>query len=233
MATCLWFGPAESAKGVNNIDGAKIYKKNCAVCHGDKGDGNSRAAAGLRTKPRNFTSKDIIKTLTRERMIQSVRTGIDGSPMVSWDERLGIDTIEKVVDYIRMTFMGKKGEKNVSLASVRRKMAKPMVKGLVGDPVKGAEFFNNNCYVCHGKKGEGNGPRSKFINPKPRNFRLLASRIKYNRPTLFESISKGIIGSEMPSWNKVLTDQQIADVAEYVFQKFIQPKKLSEKVSGS
>jgi len=41
---------------------------------------------------------------------------------------------------------------------------------------------------------------------------------------LFAAVANGRNGSEMPAWNKVLDDQQIADVAEYVFQAFIQAK---------
>jgi mono/diheme cytochrome c family protein len=28
-------------------------------------------------------------------------------------------------------------------------------------------------------------------------------------------------GSEMPAWSKVLTEQEIANVAEFVFQRFV------------
>jgi mono/diheme cytochrome c family protein len=41
---------------------------------------------------------------------------------------------------------------------------------------------------------------------------------------LFAAVAHGRNGTEMPAWNKVLDDQQIADVAEYVFVSFIQPK---------
>lgn len=34
--------------------GAELYSKNCAVCHGDKGDGKGPAASALPTPPANF-----------------------------------------------------------------------------------------------------------------------------------------------------------------------------------
>jgi mono/diheme cytochrome c family protein len=40
---------------------------------------------------------------------------------------------------------------------------------------------------------------------------------------LFATISQGKLGTEMPAWNKVLNQQEIANVAEFVFQKYIQP----------
>ena len=44
-----------------------------------------------------------------------------------------------------------------------------------------------------------------------------------NRVELFEMISVGKPGTEMPAWNKVLSPQEIANVTEFVFQRFIQP----------
>lgn len=102
-------------------------------------------------------------------------------------------------------------------------MSAPLPNGLVGDAKAGKAFFDNNCYVCHGKEGNGEGPRAYFITPKPANLTSPESRESLNRPHLFSSISKGAQGTEMPAWSKVLSDQEIANVAEYVFTTFIQP----------
>lgn len=109
-------------------------------------------------------------------------------------------------------------------------MSLPMPQGLKGNLAKGRDFFMQNCYTCHGVTGGGDGPRAYFINPPPRNFLLETSRQYLNRPALFEAISNGRTGSEMPAWNKVLSNQEIADVAEYVFQSFI---RSGRKGSGS
>jgi mono/diheme cytochrome c family protein len=100
-------------------------------------------------------------------------------------------------------------------------MSLPMPLGLKGDPVKGGAFFMTNCFTCHGVKGDGEGPRAYFITPPPRNFLLETSRQRLNRPTLFEAITNGRLGTNMPAWGKVLNKQEIADVAEFVFQNFI------------
>lgn len=102
-------------------------------------------------------------------------------------------------------------------------MTLPMPNGLRGDPNKGFEFFMKNCATCHGTLGDGNGPRAYFITPPPRNFLLETSRQKLNRPVLFEAISNGRLGTNMPAWNKVLSNQEIANVAEFVFQHFLHP----------
>ena len=100
-------------------------------------------------------------------------------------------------------------------------MSLPMPLGLKGDPDKGRIFFMGNCFTCHGVAGDGEGPRAYFITPPPRNFLLESSRQRLNRPVLFEAITNGRLGTNMPAWGKVLNNQEIADVAEFVFQNFI------------
>ena len=106
-------------------------------------------------------------------------------------------------------------------------MAAGLPDGLTGDARRGAAFYLANCLACHGARGDGAGPRAYFINPRPRNFTEAASRARFNRVALFTAISDGRLGSEMPAWSTVATAQQIADVAEYVFQAFVQPGALA------
>lgn len=108
-------------------------------------------------------------------------------------------------------------------------MSLPLPQGLKGDFAKGATFFIHNCATCHGVKGDGNGPRAYFITPPPRNFLLDTSRQRLNRPVIFEAVTNGRLGTNMPAWGKVLNNQEIADVAEFVFQNFIQPSQLVGK----
>ena len=110
-------------------------------------------------------------------------------------------------------------------------MSLPMPLGLKGDYTKGAAFFMRTCAQCHGASGDGNGPRAYFITPPPRNFLLATSRQRLNRPVLFEAVTNGRVGTNMPAWGKVLNNQEIANVAEFVFQNFIQPSQLEKKGS--
>ena len=102
-------------------------------------------------------------------------------------------------------------------------MTAPFPGELVGDFKKGRYFYMSNCVHCHGVRGDGHGPRSSFINPKPRNFIHPESRKSLNRPALFKAIVIGKPGTPMPAWGQVLGPQEVADVAEFVFQDFIHP----------
>ena len=195
--------------------GEQIFKHTCSVCHGEKGGG---AVWGKLTPPaRNFTSPESAAKLTRQRMINSVTYGRSGTAMQPFAKQLSTAEIEAVVDFILKNFVA-----NADIAD----MTLPMPDKLKGNRIRGSSLFQLNCSPCHGQSGDGKGPRAYFINPKPRNFLLPESRRWLNRPTLFRVISQGSHGTEMPAWDKVLDEQQIADVAEFVFQRFTRPKQL-------
>jgi mono/diheme cytochrome c family protein len=103
-------------------------------------------------------------------------------------------------------------------------MRAPFAGGLVGNFAAGRKFYDANCATCHGVKGDGQGPRAYFINPKPEVFINAKSRAAFNRPTIYDAVATGRRGTEMPAWDKVLTKQEIADVSEYVFRAFIRPE---------
>ena len=234
----LAVGPACAAAPTQGAgDGAALYHNYCSVCHGDKGDGKSRATGSLSTLPRDFTSADSKREMSRERIVAAVTFGRPGTAMVSWRTQLSDADIARVADYVMQRFVlgqavpgadaisgtrahGGREADNAS-TPVRADMQVGLPNGLKGDPRRGGAFYLANCAACHGARGDGAGPRAYFINPKPRNFVEAASRARFNRVALFAAVSEGRNGSEMPAWKQVATPQQIADVSEYVFQAFI------------
>jgi len=203
--------------------GRTIYADFCSVCHGDAGVGAMWAMEGLVPPPANFADPAVRAKLTRDRMIQSVSYGVAETAMTGWKERLDPDAIEAVVDYVRFAFMDvdRGTDSTADLAVPPIDMNAVMPYELMGDAANGGTLYMANCATCHGPTGDGRGPRAYFINPKPRNFIHTASRATLNRAALFEAVAKGSLLSEMPAWDKVMTEQQIADVAEFVFQTFI------------
>lgn len=209
--------------------GRAIYAKNCAVCHGDRGEGAVWAAANMARPPRNFAAPQS-QSLTRAAMIDAVTNGRPGTAMAGFGKQLSRDDIAAVVDFVRAAFMtpdisGTRAhggrEADASSAPAGVDMTAVFPNGLKGDVKRGSAFYLANCATCHGARGDGEGPRAYFINPKPRKFTDAAARARYNRVALYAGIAEGKVGTEMPAWNKVLSEQQIADVAEYVFQAFI------------
>lgn len=231
--------------------GDAIYREHCAVCHGDKGSGAQWTQFSLNPAPRDFTTPVAREELNRERMVTSVTYGRPGTAMMSFRKRLTEAQIGTVVDYIRNTFMVQGGGAAAAAAPASADgampadhahghgaaqapvavaapdepvdMDAPMPFGLRPDAAAGRAFFMANCFTCHGPKGDGKGPRSKFISPPPRDFLTEDARRRYNRPALFKAIALGKAGTVMPAWSKVLDEQQIANVAEFVYTAFIRP----------
>ena len=107
-------------------------------------------------------------------------------------------------------------------------MSEAIPNNLTADVNWGREFYMKNCFTCHGVKGDGQGPRAYFNRPPPRDFTSSASRQILNRPRIYDSITRGRVGTVMPAWGKVLTDQEIANLTEFVFQAFIKGKGAGE-----
>jgi mono/diheme cytochrome c family protein len=225
-------------------DAAALYHNYCSVCHGDRGDGKSRAAGALSTPPRDFTSEASRRELTRERIARAIGDGVPGTAMVGWKTQLSKADIDTLAGHVLERYVNAKGdaatagaapaisgtrahggrEADATAASTSAPtvdMTAGLPNGLKGDPKRGGAFYIANCATCHGAHGDGAGPRAYFINPKPRNFVEAASRARFNRVALYAAVSEGRLQSEMPAWKQVATPQQIADVSEYVFQTFI------------
>ena len=244
---------AASVQAQTASDPAVLYHNYCSVCHGDRGDGKSRATGALSTVPRDFTSAASKQELTRERIALAIAHGRPGTAMVGWKTQLSANDIERLAEYVHTRFVQGQaapagaptisgtrahGGREADVAQLRGReadaaaatastsvpqidMTAGLPNGLKGDPKRGGAFYLANCATCHGARGDGAGPRAYFINPKPRNFIADESRARFNRTALYAGISEGRLASEMPAWQQVATPQQIADVAEYVFQNFI------------
>ena len=233
--------------GQSGSTGQDIYALTCSVCHGEDGSGAVWGQTSLNPPPVNFRFKDRVRDLPRARMIHSVANGRPGTAMTAYKTQLSDQEIEAVVDYIRDSFMieapaeaagvdAPLAASTVGMAVLHDSMKEsdtlqtetdkalfdqPISAELSGDAGNGETYYMANCTACHGVDGKGDGPRAYFIYPRPRNFQHPASKARFNRPELFTAIKKGVIGREMPAWEKVMSDQQIADITEYVFQRFI------------
>lgn len=173
-------------------------------------------------------------------MIESITFGLAEKAMMPYGSRLTRGEISSIVDYVRLALMGlpvdavlaekailEGSKKNapsmdgLAFVNSEEHMAEPFPDDLYGDPNAGREIYVRNCFACHGVKGDGQGPRAFFINPKPRNFISSDSRRALNRPKIYKAVHGGLQGSVMPAWSKVLSDQEVANVAEFVFRAFI------------
>jgi len=70
-----------------------------------------------------------------------------------------------------------------------------------------------NCAPCHGTKGKGDGPAAAALNPKPADHS--SARVQSETDgSLYWKLSEG--HNPMPSYKKILTDQQRWELIDYI-----------------
>lgn len=80
----------------------------------------------------------------------------------------------------------------------------------------GKQLYNQQCAACHGVDGRGEGEAAYLLYPKPRDF--VAARYRFvstwervaTDQDLFDTISRGMPGSSMPSWGHLPAEQRWA-----------------------
>src|SRR5688500_3885195 len=106
-------------------------------------------------------------------------------------------------------------------ADVRRPPLSPQLLAV------GKQIYGQQCAACHGTQGLGDGEAAYLLYPKPRD--LVAAKYRQvstweGVPTdqdIFDTITRGMPGSAMPSWEHLSQEQRWA-LVYYV-------KSLSEK----
>ena len=78
--------------------GKKVYVIDCAMCHGDKGDGKGDMASDIKNVT-DFTNPDVQKSATDGHWFQIIRKGKGDMPPEG--ERAKDDDVWNVVNYIR------------------------------------------------------------------------------------------------------------------------------------
>jgi len=194
--------------------GSVIFHNYCSVCHGDKGDGQTRARNGLVPPPRNYTTPESAIELTRERMIYSVTHGREGTAMIAWGSELSEKEIEGVVDYIRTTFM--------KLGS-QTEHALPDSKLLAS---RGGVLYLQACAMCHGETGSR--PTTGRMQPPPRDFTSPTATTELTRKRMIASVTNGRPGTAMRGYGNQFSKGEIEAMVDFIREAYMSganPKK--------
>jgi mono/diheme cytochrome c family protein len=97
---------------------------------------------------------------------------------------------------------------------------------------RGKAVYDARCVECHGTTGKGDGPSAAFLTPRPRDFTTGKYKIRSTESgsvpsddDLIGSVRRGLYGTAMPGWDRILSDGDIADVVQYL-------KSLSPQFAG-
>lgn len=83
--------------------GARVYKENCAQCHGEQGGGDGSAVSELRIVPADF--RDVRPSLAES--LRALRNGVEGTQMAPWTGRLSEAELSAVAYYVRGFYQGR------------------------------------------------------------------------------------------------------------------------------
>jgi mono/diheme cytochrome c family protein len=64
--------------------GRALFRKKCALCHGERADGNGARREGLSGKPINFHNKEWRASTTPRRVFEVLSEGKRGTSMPAW-----------------------------------------------------------------------------------------------------------------------------------------------------
>ena len=105
---------------VENADmvkqGAKVFKNNCAICHGNEGKGDGAAGAALVPPPRNFVEGKWKKGGNSIALFTTVQNGSEGTSMASFKHLPKVDRWA-VVQFIRSITQNKEADDAAKLAA--------------------------------------------------------------------------------------------------------------------
>ena len=204
---------AGSAAGAALDDGARLYERYCAACHGRDGKGGVGVPLALTA----FQS-----TVSDRYLESTIRTGRPGRVMPAFSS-LSDDEVLAIVRHIRSWYQG----------AVPVDSRQPVA----GDPERGGGRFATHCASCHGDHGQGGHGTGKTFS-RPRDLPIMAPAL--NNPGFLaaasdamirETLTQGREGTPMPSFSKQgLTHQDIDDIVSFIraFESLLPPVSLSD-----
>jgi cytochrome c oxidase cbb3-type subunit 3 len=194
-------------------DGAKLYGRNCAACHGEKGSGGIGVPLALASFQASISDDYLRKT---------IHLGRPGRVMPTFSS-LNEDEIEAIVRYVRS--WNKKPPVTYSASTVK------------GDPSHGKKLFEHYCVACHGANGEGSKGTGVTFS-RPRDLPIMAPAL--HNPGFLAAAPDAMIkatlmhgreGTPMVSFIKQgLKEKDINDIVSYVRSFEKQPLARSAQV---
>jgi cytochrome c oxidase cbb3-type subunit 3 len=196
-------------------DGAQLFNRHCAACHGADGAGGVGVPLSL---------PSFLDSVPDAYLRKTIRLGRPGRVMPGFTS-LSDAEVDAIVGYVR----GWSSQKAPTFSAA----------AIAGDAAKGARTFAQRCATCHGKEGKG-GHGTGVTMSRPRDLPILAPALNNAGflaaapdAMIKATLMKGREGTPMTSFLKQgLSEQDIDDVVAYVrsFQdKFPSAKTPVEK----
>jgi c(7)-type cytochrome triheme protein len=237
LAAAVEAPAAASAEVVTR--GEAVYKRLCAVCHGETGNGAGSLAEPLDPKPRDFTAG---KYKFRSTLPASIPTDLDilttitqGVPGTSMPAFANLSREDRwaLVHYVK-TFSEKFAKEQPT--PIPTAPPPPASAELLATGV--GLYKEAGCDTCHGEKGLGDGPSAPTLkddwgNPlKP--FSFASGRPMkggQGADAIYKTVMTGLQGTPMPGFGDALEPAQGWAIVAFV-QQFLDKDRQPFAVKG-
>jgi mono/diheme cytochrome c family protein len=178
------------------LEGRRLYRSYCLVCHGVDGKSIGPVANKLDLKPADLSSRQY-----QEKKVEGLAALIagygrrDDSNMPSWGAVLSREELSDIAAYLF-------------------KLSRDDLE-FRGDPRRGRAIFKATCTACHGEYGAGNGILAQLIGIAMVDFTKPKKMAQISDEELIHSIREGK-GAFMAAWKQTFSENEIIDVASYV-----------------
>lgn len=220
--------------------GQALFARQCAICHGDQGDGAGKFAYLMNPRPRDFRQGNFKLATTQnqipteEDLVRTISRGMPGSAMPPW-EHLPRSDLQALAQYVRQIHVtavtveaAKAGgpESETAAWIARRTVPGPALHVPPEPPFddlhwfRGRQIYLEACASCHGVNGDPVADAVKYDNEgypvPPRSFVQGIFKGGSEGHQLYARIVKGIKGTPMPASEGVYTDDEVWDLIHYV-----------------
>ena len=176
------------------FDGAAIYARYCALCHGEDRQGYAADHAP------SLRSPELMGAAPGSYLWSAISYGRPGTAMSAFEHSQGgplsHDDLHALVDWL------------IETSGVYRQPVPD--RRISGEATKGAEVYATHCTSCHGENGEG-GTGTALGNSV-----FLAT---VTDAYLHYTVTKGRTGTPMPAFGKTLTRSEVRDVVAFLRSK--------------
>lgn len=196
--------------------GRDLFQQHCSGCHGIDGKGDGPAAAFFVRSPRNLTNTDWLAAYSDTQLYHILMEGVNGSPMPAFRNTLSYQEAYAVIEHLR------------AISNTQPKNTKSAPGANLNN---GEQLYINHCAMCHGLQGDGQGPEANQLAPQPRDFRNPRWMHGQSDSYLKEVIKTGKVGTAMPPFRALFSEQEIEAVIDYlrVFATSIPGNQASER----
>jgi len=211
------------------MEGKYVFERNCAVCHGPRGDGAGEMAASLTPRPRSFRdgmfkfrTTPFGKLPTDDDLRHTIKGGLSGTAMGMFNQLSDAD-VSAVIEYVKS--FSRVWRKAESYGVPMKFPALPPWLKETSHVVKGKELFATHCAVCHGADADGKGlaaPTLKDIwnlPAQPSDLRQPHLRCGDGPEDLYRVLATGLNGTPMISFDATLSPEQRWDIIAWILTR--------------